>query len=223
MILRVNNLVGFGAGGSRDVAFVDHGDATSGTISSGDTATLTGLTSSGPHTYVLLTGGADGSTVSISTVTFGGNSMTEKVFVQSAAGDDWAAIYYIAGAQTGDIVVTLSSAISWDAAATAVSATGLRSATNIDTDTAVSDSATSLSLSALTTPGDGGARLVSFSHSASAGTVTPTNLTEMSDIDGGSTRHVAGYDLGDDGTTITCTTTESPGLTRCAMVGISIR
>lgn len=209
------------AGGTGNIALIDDGSASSGTQLNSSTATITGLSSTGPHTFLLLTGGCDATALSFSSVTFGGNSCTSLVFVQDAGNQAWAAIYYIAGSQTGNIVVTTSGTPDWDANATIVSLINLQNSSPVDTDSASNASATALSLSALTSPGTGGIRLVAFAHDDDTNGVTPTNATEIDDEDGGAARHWTAYDEGPNATTITATSAGAAN--NCAMVGVSMR
>jgi hypothetical protein len=208
--------------GGGPIILIDDGSAGSGAVMS-DTATITGLSSTGPHTIILITGGVDSDAIAINSVTFGGNAATALTsFVIDSANQAFVQIWYIAGAQTGDIVVTLGGSSQWAASATIVSLINLLSSTAVDTDTAESNLATSLSLSALASPGAGGIRLVVFSHDVDGEAITPTNATEIDDEDlSSNTRHWTGYDLGDDGTTITCANAGTAN--NCAMAGVSLR
>lgn len=203
----------------------DHGDAASGVVSSNSVATIAGLSSDGPDTFIFLNGAiSPAATLQISSVTFGGNAATQLVFQRNDDNTQFSAIYHIAGSQTGNIVVTADGSYTWIVSATVISIDNLQSSTPVDTDTAKSDSATALSLSALASPGTGGIRLVAFVY-GDDDLVTPTNAVELADIDPGDPadvyQHWAGYDLGDDGTTITCTSVG--GAEQCAMVGVSLR
>lgn len=196
----------------RKIAIIDDSTFAPSSGTGTDTHTYTSKTSTGPDTIVFLTWTGQFST--LSGVTYGGVSMTQLVIGGSAS--NACAIYYISGAQTGNVVVTFTGSIS-DSQITIASLTNLQSATAVDTDV---DSVSPCDMDALDTPGVGGIRLVCFASTVDATGCTWVNATELSDVDIGVDRHSTAYTLGDDGSTISLS---AGGGGTDVMVGVSLR
>ena len=200
--------------GVADITIVDDGDAAPSSGTGTATHTYNSQTSTGPSSVVALTWFKSGANTTLSSITWGGVSMS--ILVQSgtvnASGDNvGAAICIIAGAQSGNIIATFSGSTG-DSEITKVSLDNLQNLTAVDTDAAAND------LSALLSPGAGGIRIGASANNAQSTAVSWTNAIEIADLSIGSSRHSAAYDLGDDGGTISCT-----GSPRVRTVGVSLR
>jgi hypothetical protein len=198
---------------------VDDGDAAPSSGAGTSTHTFGSQSSTGPFSFVKITWIEDtGSDRTITSATWGGAATTIPVqeFMPTAVEDGiGAAILYIAGAQTGNIVVNFSGDVE-DSQITKVSLDNVNT-TFIDTDFDAQES-TSLNLDALSSPGLGGIRLAVYGNTSDASGCTWTNATEIADLDAGTFRHSAAWDLGDDGTTINCSRSDSDS----AIAGLSI-
>lgn len=185
MVLAVNNLVGFGGGvpsglvnwGTLKATSVDSGN------SWGNASTL------GSFTIVVLTW-EDNDTKLPTAVSIGGQAMTLSVTTSSAV--TGVAIATYAGPMSGSLVVTYSgSGGIADVAATVLSLIVSGTCSVVDTDTGTT------SLSALTSPGTGGYRIVG-SCDATARNQTFTGVTEeIEDTTGGNGdyQHAVAYHL----------------------------
>jgi hypothetical protein len=216
-MLRANQLVGFGVGGS-DITVIPETDF--GAPSSGDgtdTHTFTSPSLSGPEKYFLVTWRRAVGATTLDSATWGGAAVTILVQGGFDAGGETvgAAIGYCANA-SGNIVLNFSlGANSYMSLASLSGA--VTPGTAVDTD---SESANGTAdLDSLTTPGDGGARLAVYANQTDTTAVTWTNATEFSDADAGTWRHSAAYDLGDDGTAIAADGAAAGEV----IVGVSIR
>ena len=220
-MLRVNNLIGFGVSGARDIVPTDDGDAAASSGLPGTIVTWTSASTTGPHSYALLTYDDGTDAITVSSATWGVEACSILEQAQPASGaTTGAAILYCAGAQTGDLVITFSGDVP-EAEITKVSlANVVDPDTPVDTDELTSTSATSFDLAALSSPGAGGIRLAVFAHRDDPNTVTWTNASEISDLDVGGYQHSAAYDLGDDATTINASIS---GANRGSLVGVSLR
>lgn len=206
-----------GYGLAPDITVTDDGDASSVLGTPNPTHTISSQTSTGPVS-VLCISREEGAAGTLSTVTWGGNSMTILVQAVIVGQRNGAAIAIINGAQSGSIVLTFTANVK-EVGITKLSLTGVQSLTPVDTDTATTTTGTNpISLNSLNSPGVGGVRIAVASHSAT-GAETWTNATEASDVTVGAHQHLVAYDLGDDGTTISVST----GGTDTAMVGVSLR
>lgn len=213
--------IAFGYGlADAGVTIVDDGDLTPSTTNQA-THTFTSQTSTGPHTFLLVTW-RDNNTASLDTYTWGGVSMTPLINRNVPVSDECgAAIFYISGAQSGTISLGFSESVT-PVCATKVSLDNLLSATAIDTDFEELGSGTTATLDGLTTPGDGGIRLAVCANRTGGTAITWTNGTEIADLSSGGgvpIRHTVAYDLGDDGTSITAAGANAAHI----IVGVSLR
>lgn len=215
-MLSVTNLSGFGSAAAvADITLIDDGDDSSADSNSGGVATFNSKTSTGPHTFVLI--GADHDAApTLSSATFDGSAMSILVQKTYSSGSPVVAICYIAGAQSGNVVLTFSGSISGPGI-TIVSLDNMVSATPVDTDNASGGSGAA-ALSALASPGVGGARLIVCAFKDASG-VSWAGATEIADYTS-VYRVSAAYSLGDDGGTVTATDT---GGSRWAICGVSMR
>lgn len=218
-MLRVTNLIGFGAAGRNPITIVDDGDT--GTPSSGTTHTYTSKTSTGPSTIVVAYCRRDASGVNVSSITFNGNSCTILAQHTSAgsAGVN-VAIAAVAGAQSGSVVVTYDQDVGDRAGITILSLANVQNLlTPVDTDT---DNGTdgAASLAALSSPGAGGIRIAASSIDNSHTSTWSGVTAELADFVQGSTGMSCAYHLADSGATITDTYSAS---SEHAVVGVSIR
>lgn len=213
------NFAVLAAVGGAGVTVIDDGDVASeeagGTT---DTHTFSSETSTGPDTILCATwiGGFAGA-VTLTSATWNGSPMTILVQANEATASLGAAICYISGAQSGDIVLTFSN-VATDSAITKLSLVGLSSSTAIDTDSE-SSAAGGADLDSLSSPGSGGVRIATFANATSGTGVTWTNATEVADTSAGSYRHSAGYDSGADATAITADGAAAGEV----IVGVSLR
>lgn len=212
-----------GSGAVADIEITDDGDFA---LSSGGTTathTFNSVVTSRADSFALITWNDD-QTITLDTATWGGNACS--ILVQAtttAATRRGCAIIHRAGTQTGNIVLTFSAACT-SSHVTAVSLDNLQSSTPVDTDSDVraSGDATSNDLDALAAPGVGGIRLAVQSNSSDTTALTWTNATEVSDLDAGSNRHTAAYDLGNNSSTIN-TSQSSNSFAIRAICGVSMR
>lgn len=198
------------------IRLTDLGETASGT------GTISGSSTSAPTTFLVLTMyHAGSSTATITDVSWGGN--TCDILVQASVNfissvTYTACIAAIRGAQTGNIVITSSLAIS-ASRGTLVGATNVQSLTPVDTDTATG-TGTSRTLSALNSAGSGGARIAGVSKSAPSEGVGWSGLTEIGDINSGDYRHSAATAEGSGSGSITASWASSSA---AALVGVSIQ
>lgn len=168
------------------MAIVDHGDITATNYVSG--ASMGSLTSTGDYS-VLLIGWEDGSTITPSACTIGGQAMTLAV---SDPGGDGSCIFVYEGALSGNVVMTHSGGTISAIAATLVSLTGPLDMAVIDTDVGTN------SLAALSTPGDNGTRIVVSMDGGVTNQTFTGGVTELTDIGvAGFFQHAAAYSIAD--------------------------
>ena len=218
-MLRVQNLAGFGTPRGAVGIIDDGGQAVDSGAGTG-THTFNSVTSTGPHTYVIASMD-DSFEVSLDSYTFDGNSMTKLV---DRAGPSVGgvrsrvAILYIAGAQSGDVVLGWSGGAD-NSYISVVSCNNVNDPTGGDTDTGQTTSGSAMTLNALSSPGAGGVRLVGLVNEGGTASVSWTNATEIRDVDAGTHRHAVAYDEGDDSGNITGSFSSTDG----CMVGVAIR
>lgn len=205
-----------------DITIVDDGDAAPSSGTGTATHTYTSLASTGPYSFALITW-VDASDLTLNSATWGGNACTvygQSGAVGSGGKRPTTSIVGISGAQTGNLVLNFSAACD-DSEVTVVSLANLQSLTAVDTDSDVRlfSDATACDLNGLTTPGVGGIRLAVYCHSTDTSAISWTNATALADLDAGTYRHTAAYDLGDDGTTIS--NNGATGVSR-AIFGVSL-
>lgn len=205
-----------------DITLVDDGDAAPTSGAGTTTHTYSAKTSTGPHTILCITS-EDGAPATITGITWNAVPMTQLVLAETATGsnENSASIFYIAGAQNGDIVITFDENAN-DSHVTILSLDNLRSATPVDTDTATTAGAASLTLSALTAAPSGGIRIAVFSNGTAATAVTWTWVghTEAADLSAGAFRHSVAYRIDD---TAGGNITAAGENDRTAMAGVTLR
>lgn len=207
------------------ISITDDGDAALSSGTSSTQHTYSSLSSSGPASYVLLTW-HDGNSRTLTSATWGGNSCTilfQDVNPTGDAGELGAALLYISGAQSGDLVLNWSNVV-FTSNVTVVSLNGVNNpGAPVDTDSEREDSVGSsgVDLDSLSSPGAGGIRLAVFVSNPNS-SITWSNAVELSNITAsGFYRHTAAYDLGDDGTTIV--PSASGDASKKTVVGVSLR
>jgi hypothetical protein len=180
--------------------------------------TWTGLTTSGPHT-VLIVGYWEGN--NIVSWTWGGASIT-TLHVVGPQSDRRAAIGIIEGSRSGNIVLTMQ--IDADAAGlTLLRLENLQSMSALDTAQA-GGNATTLTLSGLSAP-EGGVRIAGYINGDDVRPITWTGATEVSDFavnsDNQDHRHSTAYDLGENDSNIVAT--KSGSSDPSVLLGVSLR
>ena len=184
------------------VTLVDDGDAAPSSGTGTATHTYNSQTSTGPVSVIAITWD-DGGGRTLDSITWNGVAMTIMVQANVSGGSTaipGAALCIINGAQSGSVVATFDASCD-DSEITKISLSNLQSLTPIDTDSESSTSGGS-NLDSLASPGTDGIRLTAYAEDNPTASVSWTNATEVSDINGGSWRHSVAYDLGDDATTI---------------------
>ena len=207
----------------RDIVPIDDGDAALSSGAGTTTHTYSAQTSTGPSTVLGITyGNTDSSSPTLTGATWNGVAMDIRVqTVTTGDGDEdvGPAVATIAGAQSGDIVLTFSGNCE-DSEITKISLTGVVSLVPVDTDSETAIvSATQVDLDALTSPGVGGIRIGVYAQETGGTGVSWNAGTELSDIDTGVYRHSVAYIIGDDATAFGPT----DGSGNKAIVGVSIR
>ncbi len=195
-MLQINNLIGFGGGGLA-VALIDDGDDAVPDTNSFGVLTWTSETSTGPDTLVLLTWENSGATRTLDTMTFDGNAMDILVQDVIATGNrPGAAICIISGAQSGNIVATMSGTTT-EGGITIISASNLRSLAAQDTDSNTG-TGSDITLTALVSTGNKGVAIAVHVNDGNATPITWTNATEIADfsLGGASSRHSAAWVIG---------------------------
>jgi hypothetical protein len=190
------------------VGFVNLGAQDSGSGTS--TLTLSSKSKDDPH-MVLFVQWHNGTAAakSLSTITWNGNS--GSIIVQrnqfGSSSTIGGAIVYIAGPQSGNIVLTFSGSIA-TATVRAAGLIGLQSSTAVDTDSDGHNSGggTTSTLTALTNAGNQGIVLVFYVNDDQTTSITPTNVgvTQTEGDSGTNTRHLIGYDEGIPAGNYTC-------------------
>lgn len=176
------------------VVFADHGDITDSFQSNG--GVMGSLTSTGDFT-IFTYSWEDASNISFSDVSINGTSMTIQVNTGSSTTGALIATY--PGALSGDVTMSFSGSATIDrSAASLVSLTGLPSYSVADTDTT-----TGTSMTALTTPGAGGIRLITSMNASDTAQTFSGVDAEFTDISvGGGARHSGAYIIADSSATI---------------------
>lgn len=205
-----------------DITITDNGDTA---MSGGGTATRTTIAtvmSTEATGVIVITWETSVDAVTLTDLTWGGNAMSilEQEHTNLGATEVGAAIAVISGVQSGSVVGTFSGNVDGSATVTAISLTDVQSLTAVDTDKNTGNGV-DISLTALTSPGSGGIRIVGFANvTQTSSAVTWTGATEISDVTPGSNmRHSAAYSLGDSSATITADSAENTQV----IVGVSLR
>lgn len=194
MMLRVNNLIGFG-GGVLPVELIDDGDDIAPDTNSGGVLTFNSKTSTGPDTLILYSWTNTGATRTLSTMTFNGNSMDIlKQDVISSGERPGAAIAIISGAQSGNVVATMSGT-TVIGSITIVSAVNLRSLLASSTDSNTGTGA-DITLTSLASAGNKGASIAVFVNNSGIISTTWTNATEIADFGNSQNRHSVAWVIG---------------------------
>lgn len=207
-----------------DISVVDDGDARNTSGNSSATHTFASQTSTGPYTIVCLTSYYVGGTShSIASATWNGNAVSvlyQASFNDGSGGSGLMAVLGIAGAQSGSLVVNFSGgATVYGSAISKLSLTGLVSPTPIDTDVNSGTSGGTRTLSALTSPGDGGVRIAVTCNRFPTST-SWTNAVEVSDYAPEVYWNIsAAYDLGNDATSISAAGNNAAA----GIIGVSLR
>lgn len=224
-MLRVTQLAGFGGAAFPAITVTDDGDSAPSSGGGGAAHTYNAKTSTGPHTVLLITAYDVGGAFTINSVTWNGGAVTQWVQANTSNGSDdvAAAIFYVAGAQTGNIVINFSVGVT-DSEITILSLDKLVSTTPTDTDTATSNSASGVTLSALDPSARGGVRLAAFANDGAtvAITWTWTGHTEASDVNATDSRHGVAYKINDTSGGSIAAAGDGP-TRKCALAGVSLR
>lgn len=207
--LNVQQLIGFGAGGSAvPISVVDDGDSRPTDSGSGGNSPYNfgSLTSAGPHVVAAFWVYGSGTTINITAASWNGNagSLLASIARSSGTAKLSAALFGWAGGQSGDLILTYSSQAGAGVACTRLSLTNLLSLTAIDTDSG-QGSAGSSSASALATPGVGGIRILIGGNRTNSGYSFDRGVEFTDTAAGGPTagRRAAGmYEIGDTGAAI---------------------
>ena len=194
-----------------DITITDDGDASF--VGPASTVTFAARASTGPHSLVAFMA-VSSTAITLNSATWGGNPVS--ILHTEARTGYLIGWLYIAGAQTGDLVLNFSVGV--NCYITVASLENLISATPGDTDEDDLTGVASITLDNLASPGEGGIRLAVEWHSNTS-TTAWTNATEIADISTGSVRYSVAYDLGDDAGTITASF--SSALTM--ICGVSLR
>lgn len=220
-MLHVSQLTGFGAGALvRDITVVNDGDAAPSSGLGTATHTYNAKTSTGPFTLVCITWREANTSRTLNGVTWNGVAMTSLVNVRGAIGggdEAGCAIFAIAGAQSGNIVITFDAGAA-DSQITILSLANVVSLTPVSTDSE-QGSGTATDLDSLLSPGVGGIRIAVLNAAGDTSAITWAVGTEVSDLDAGVWRHSAAYHLGDHADAIGFT--GGTGVT--LMAGVSLR
>lgn len=183
-----------------DIVVTDEGDHAPTSGAGGSSHTIASLSAAGPFVVVAVTATDNEGDFAFTGATW--NGVAGTLVVQSPDADDstdWivCALFAWRGAQSGNLVIDFNDNV--DASyVTVLSLSNVLSDTPLDTgsdDNESNEGGSGLDCSGLSTFADGCATIVVYANNADGSSVTWTNATEVSDIDGGRHRHSVAYAL----------------------------
>lgn len=205
-----------------DVSVTDDGDIAPSSGEGTSTITYNSVSGSGITVFLMTYNNSAGSTRTLSSATWNGNAVTilEQVTRISGTNRNGGAVLIYNGTVTGNLVLAFSGTVH-GSYITKVTLGNLLSTTAVDTDELVANGTSiTMTLSALTTPGVGGVRLLASAFTGT-GSQTWTNATPLTAGNAATGyTHNAAYDPGDDGSDVSIT---NVGATAASVLGVSLR